>query len=578
MDLLLRTIDKTAGGREIVREKPLSGDKIGIGRAAENAIHIPDLAVEQNHAVITLTPEGRLKVEAVGTLGFHLDGRVVDGATINPAEGNELSFGMSRLAIAEEDGRVVVTMRQAEDEHEKAHDAIAGFSLGAALPSKRNLAWGSVIVILMLFLIVPIATHVLRTPAQPAIGVPGQVRMDGSWEAGRLSLAHHGLEDNCEACHTEAFVAVRDDSCLACHKDVGDHADAAQLAQARGNPRFGDAVLRQFADWFNKPAAGACTDCHTEHEGAGRMAQTQQKFCADCHGDLSERLTKTSLADASDFGRAHPQFQAALFTTQSQDKPVRVSLSQRPREWKGIRFPHDVHLDPNGGVARMAANIGAKRNYGAALECKDCHRPTADGVRFLPVDMERDCEVCHSLVYDKVGAIFRTLKHGDVDQMEADLTALDRTARRPVVTGRGRPGEFAPGGLYYQDFGASNRSYGSIGRALSPQGVCGECHYPATVNGRAGVLPVRQPSRYFAHGWFDHADHSQEKCTTCHTAEKSNEASDLLLPGIATCRTCHAGENTRSADVPSSCAMCHSYHPRNGVIAAPRRVAANARR
>jgi hypothetical protein len=42
MDLLLRTIDKTVDGREIVREKPLSGDRIGIGRAAENAIHIPE--------------------------------------------------------------------------------------------------------------------------------------------------------------------------------------------------------------------------------------------------------------------------------------------------------------------------------------------------------------------------------------------------------------------------------------------------------------------------------------------------------------------------------------------------------
>jgi predicted CXXCH cytochrome family protein len=162
--------------------------------------------------------------------------------------------------------------------------------------------------------------------------------------------------------------------------------------------------------------------------------------------------------------------------------------------------------------------------------------------------------------------------------MQADLNALDRTGRRPVVTGRGRPGAFAPGGLYYQDFGSTNRSYGGVSQALSSRGVCGECHYPTTVNGRAGVLPVRQPSRYFAHGWFDHADHLQEKCTTCHAAEKSNEASDLLLPGIATCRTCHAGENTRSAEVPSSCAMCHSYHPRNGGIAAPRRVAVNARR
>jgi hypothetical protein len=48
--------------------------------------------------------------------------------------------------------------------------------------------------------------------------------MDASWRTGALSVRHHGLEDNCEACHTEPFVAVRDEACLTCHKDIGDHA------------------------------------------------------------------------------------------------------------------------------------------------------------------------------------------------------------------------------------------------------------------------------------------------------------------------------------------------------------------
>ena len=28
---------------------------------------------------------------------------------------------------------------------------------------------------------------------------------------------------------------------------------------------------------------GRCVECHTEHEGAGDMAPTAQKFCTDCH-------------------------------------------------------------------------------------------------------------------------------------------------------------------------------------------------------------------------------------------------------------------------------------------------------
>ena len=31
-----------------------------------------------------------------------------------------------------------------------------------------------------------------------------------------------------------------------------------------------------------------------------------------------------------------------------------------------------------------------------------------ESVRFLPVDMESDCESCHSLVYDRVGTLDRT--------------------------------------------------------------------------------------------------------------------------------------------------------------------------
>ena len=88
--------------------------------------------------------------------------------------------------------------------------------------------------------------------------------------------------------------------------------------------------------------------------------------------------------------------------------------------------------------------------------------------------------------------------------------------------------------------------------------------------GKPGVMPVTLVSRYMAHGWFNHKPHAQEKCSTCHAAEKSGSATDLLLPGIATCRTCHLGEGSRKAEVPSSCAMCHTYHPVAGAPRKPR--------
>ncbi|HEY6814558.1 MAG TPA: cytochrome c3 family protein, partial [Croceibacterium sp.] len=523
----------------------------------------------QRHVRVRPAGEGRLLLQAVGSLGFGLDGRSTRDTAIDPAEGAELELGSYRLVFARdgEGGPVVVTVRKAEGPVGEKADALAGFSLGGVLPGKRLLAWAGLAAILVAFLAVPIWSHLAREPAKPDYDRPGVVAMDASWRTGALSSAHHGLEDQCEACHTEPFVAVRDTTCLACHGGVSDHAQPPRQAIARGPPAGFDKVQWDVAHAFNKPGPGACTDCHTEHEGAGRMEPTRERFCADCHGSLDARLADTALGNASDFGKAHPQFQAVLTTERGQREPVRVSLAARPQQWNGLRFPHDMHLSRSNGVAQMARRLGAKAGFGEPLECADCHRPTADGVRFLPVDMEQDCEACHSLVYDKVGPTYRTLRHGNVAQMRADLLALD--ARAPRAAGRRRPGEY--GRLYRANFGGPGTAM--LSRAMTEKGLCGECHTPAGGRGSLEVMPVTQPARYMIHGWFDHEDHKEEQCTSCHAAGTSASSADLLLPGIAQCRDCHQGESARTAEVPSSCAMCHSYHPRTGAAAAPPRIA-----
>lgn len=566
----IRSIDLTAGGREIVREREVADGELLIGRAPENAIHLPDLAIEQRHVRVVPAPGGALQLRAEGSLGFAIDGRSVREATIDPAEGAELALGSYRLAFARDaEGQVAITVRRAAEREAGKADEQAGFSLAHVMPGKRPLAWAGLAAILMAFLAVPIWSHVTRERVKPDYDRPGAVMMDASWRTGALSSVHHGLEDNCEACHAEPFVAVRDETCLTCHEDIADHAPQPRQSVARGPLPWGEAMQWQVAHAFDKPGPGACTDCHTEHEGAGRMEPTREKFCSDCHGSLDTRLTDTALGNAADFGKGHPQFQAALFTAPGQDELQRISLADRPRQWNGLRFPHDLHMDRRGGVARMAQRLGE----GPALECKDCHRPTADGVRFLPVDMEQDCESCHSLVFDRVGSTFRTLRHGEVEQMRAELLSLDRAARRPIVGDRQRPGQYGAGGLYRANFGRPASGAAMLAQAMSREGLCGECHVPAGGAGSLEVMPVTQQPRYFIHGWFDHEDHKQEQCTSCHAAETSGASADLLLPGIAQCRDCHQGESARKAEVPSGCAMCHSYHPRSEPAAAPPRIA-----
>lgn len=558
MTFRIRQIELTAAGREIVRDRDLAADTISIGRSTENDIHLPDLAVEPRHATMTLQG-GRLDVTATGSLGFVRDGSDTRSTVIDARGGAELGFGTWRVTVSQDaDGAALLTVRQAGTAATRSGDLEEKrrFSLQGVLPGKRVTSWVLAVVVLLAFLAIPILSHALRDPASKQ-GVIG----DASWNPGELSLAHHSLTNRCEACHVKAFVSVRDETCLSCHKDVHDHADPMKLAAARGNQPLGQRMLWSVAHAFGKQGPGACQDCHVEHQGPTRLDAPGQQFCADCHGRLKSNLPETTLGNASDFGKLHPQFTAAVVTEPMTRKLTEVSLDGVRHQDDGLSFPHRLHLDPLGGVARMAANIGAERGYGpGGLQCKDCHHPTEDGVRFKPVQMERDCEGCHSLAYDKVGGIFRRLHHGDVNQLIADLSARDYHPGSPADTSRRRPGEYAPGGLYSFNYSAPAWHGLQLRGALSKDGICGECHRPTMVNGKLGVVPVTQPMRFFNHGWFDHAAHKQEKCESCHAARQSASASDVLLPGIKQCRTCHVGESAPKDKVASSCAMCHGYH------------------
>lgn len=564
---LIRTVDFTASGREIVRERLLDQASLTIGRAAENDIHLPDLAVEQRHVRLDLASGDTLHAEAVGTLGFALDGRSVTSGTIDPAVGGEIALGAARLAIARDgEGRVTITIRQAGDGAAKP-DAVRGFELASALPSKRAMAWLFAGLILALLLAVPIITHATRTviPNDPKKITPGQTVLDAAWSTGALSSKHHKLEENCEACHVDAFVSVREEVCVTCHKGLGDHAAKPRLVAGMPGLSAGDAALWKIAGMFGKEGRGGCTTCHTEHEGKVRQKPATEPFCADCHEALDTRLTDTALGNAHDFGKAHPQFRPTFYAAYGAKEPVRVSLDKQPVEQSGLKFPHDVHMNARGGVARMAVSLA---NYGKPLECKDCHALTPDKIGFKPVEMEDSCESCHSLVSGRSGGGFTSLRHGDVKKFREDIAGLRQGAgrRSPASGTRRRPGQYDAGGPYRADFGRPVNAYISLARGLEKDGVCTECHLPTQTGGRPDLVPVNLPDRFLEHGFFSHEAHKKEKCTDCHAADTSKTATDLLIPDIKNCRDCHRGATAQKIKkiVPSSCAMCHAYHVPSG--------------
>ena len=579
MAFLIRTIDYTSSGREIVRDRTVEQDALTIGRAAENDIHLPDLAVEQNHGRLSDAGGGMLRAEALGGLGFGIDGRVEESVEIDPNVGAELSLGSSRLAISRDaDGPVQIVIKQVEKD-EGAGDALEGFALASAMPSKRAIAWIGSVAILVLLLSVPIFTHLTRDPVKndPDNPMEGQVLFDAAWSSGELSMAHHDLEENCEACHTTPFVSVQDETCLTCHEELGEHAAMPRLREGMAPLSQGDAIQWSIAETLGKEGPLGCVSCHSEHEGRVKLEASDEKFCADCHNELDTRLSNASFSNAADFGKKHPQFRPQFYAAHFDEEPGRYSLDKPVKEMSGLIFPHDVHVSETSGVARMALSLD---QYGAPLQCSDCHvewsdealvvKVAEDGGKpsdygdFAPVQMEPACEACHSLVFDSAGPNFRSLRHGDLDDLMADLATMNRGPSRPRVEGRGRPGQFARGGRYYSNFGRPMSAYIAINRALEPTGVCGECHIPTSTNGRRDLTPVNLPDRFLMHGYFSHAAHGDEvaECTDCHATDTSGEATDLLIPDLDSCRDCHQGETAVKTEeiTPSSCAMCHGYH------------------
>ena len=585
MGFLLRQISHSAEGREIVRSSTIRGDQLEIGRDPSCDIRLNDLAVALRHITLERISADRIGVSATKGLTFELNGKSVQFGRFLVSEGSDIRLASHLLRImpgSPQDKDISINVEKVtEGEVKLDKDDEKKFSLVSVMPSKRATAWVATLAVLALFLAWPIKSfydrqNQERVPTMAAtVAAAGQFHPDEMWSSGSLSQVHSGLENNCKACHAKPFEAVRDESCTACHTKIHNHADPFRLARAEPDLTRWGKIRLAFQETFNIPP-GRCVECHTEHEGPQQMPATAQRFCSDCHQALDRKLPDTKLANAGDFGTSHPEFQPAVLTRWNGNRPMlqRVALSQKPQEQSNLKFPHDMHLSKTNGVAQMARRLSQDHGFGQSLACKDCHDSDPTGTRFQPVNMEEDCGMCHSLAFDVSGGTLRTLRHGEPQQVVADLRDMFRARppSPPATLGgmsRRRPGDVMTGRAQNQfTFGstAPGRADRAIRAVFSPGGACYDCHQvqaPAGGGFDYKIAPVAFPIRYMHKGWFDHKPHETETCESCHKAPTSASSNDLLLPDLASCRTCHGGESSAKA-VPSSCAMCHDYHMDTG--------------
>lgn len=369
------------------------------------------------------------------------------------------------------------------------------------------------------------------------------------YSSGPISETHAFIGNKCDSCHVvhASFrKAVTDRACSACHSGP------AHQKEQTFQP--------------------ACTECHLEHKGFARLARTGEKACTGCHGDLKTRSGVLHVAAKIDsFNSSHPEF--TPLRTKQQDPGT-------------LKFNHLVHLKKD--LRGATGNV--------QMKCDDCHRSAAAerswpyGQRveqrpvalgplpaphsrlsnrsyMQPVDYYSNCSTCHTLMFDK--RIAEAAPHKEpaivrafvVGKLREYIAAHPGEIGLPEETEGRIPPRVPP-------VPARNAAEWVERRLAQAETLlwgktCKECHsleFPAAESAPR-VPKANLTARWLVRGSFDHNAHQMVVCISCHTqAAGSKLTSDVLLPGIKVCQTCHqSGEYAAKA----ACSECHRYHDWN---------------
>jgi len=422
------------------------------------------------------------------------------------------------------------------------------------------------------------------------------------YSSGQLSEAHAVLEKQCVACHvqqTGGFSAkAADTACLACHDGPAHH----QEMTASTAPKQ------------------ACAECHAEHRGRARIAAASTQDCARCHADLNVAGPGSHFAKKiASFAHGHPEFAALRDTAGSAaPDPGKIKLNHA-LHMKAIRrgpTGPDVQLDCS-DCHRPSASTDAKWKFGDEVYAAatvsytagetfapgksqglPARRPWSDLQLMAPVKFSNACAGCHLLTFDK-----RFEEGVPHDRPEVIHEYLVKRFAKYIAT---HPAELRQTQDPQRNL-AGRENVPAVRSVSGAQWVaervatseellwhktCTQCHTlsgsllqdanvarwdgtrpkegtspPTSLAGldlqpRAGALPsiaaANLTLQWLPHAQFNHDAHTGFACTGCHqNARSSTETSDVLIPGIAVCQTCHAsGPGYASAD----CSECHTYH------------------
>lgn len=529
-------------------EKVIDKQSISIGRATDQDIFLADSGVSYNHVRINLLPDGTVSISSISRIGFYIEGKLVQNCLVRRS--GELLIGAFKVQIEIDAKRDLVDItieRVAEDIVEAQSERMLPTELEKTWLSKRLLSWAAFIVVLGLFLGLPLAEFYDDRADQviKQLKLPG----DDAWLSGEISAPHRHFGNDCNQCHQQPFVKVRDNACADCHNKITEHADP---------------------DLFNITALQQtrCATCHKEHNGTAHLIQTAQSLCSDCHGALATDAG-SELNNITDFATDHTQFKVSLMTRAGMSRYdpqawQRVSLDDPAiRHETGLVFPHDVHLAAD-GVDGPAGN--------QVMACRDCHRTDASGNYMVPIRMEPHCQSCHRLEFDP-DDLDRELPHSDLPNLRKmlneyySLKALRGSVKDKdapdLVTERRRPGKPLTRAEQQVALQWALEKAEFVAEEVVEFRSCNLCHKverdPSSFGGWHIPEVNTAQSRWLPKGKFAHRSHRNTSCESCHAAATSSRSEDVLLTKIEVCQDCHGGQHATDR-LQSTCIECHDFH------------------
>ncbi|HWK48311.1 MAG TPA: FHA domain-containing protein [Steroidobacter sp.] len=563
MDALLRELREGPDGIAEYYDTEITSKALTIGSAADRNIQLLGRGIAPEHAMIVLAGS-QLMLECRRGEVVRLNGRKRATARLDVGDVIELAGHRLRIAQPPPGFNAAIELQPNDRIDASAFESAFRTDLSQTFLGKRTLAWAGVVLVMLFGLLLPFFVMKLH---HAGTATPSWIPGDKFWNSGPLHQVHQqAIGDRCETCHQKLFQRVQDAACTECHRTTHDHIMPARLALTELGP------------------TPRCATCHREHnEPQTFLVNSSDSVCVDCHGDPQQGFGQIKVDRVLGFGlQRHPEFKPHLLVSQAvpagsgftYEWKTLVAELDKAQEQSNLKFSHQQHLDPNQVL---------RRGDSKAMNCADCHRLEPDGEHFAPISMEKQCSSCHELTFDP-GAPDRQLPHGK--PREVVLTLQDYFTRKfsdPDAGRATRDRRRLPGREEEEEkctgvpFDCAMRSARKEIEIQFTRRGCIGCHAvidtkASNVFDRFQVIPIRFARDYFPANRFDHRSHriqgkltGDDACLSCHAAKKSEDASDLMVPGLTKCTECH-GDKAAAERVTVQCVSCHEYHPRDATL------------